>query len=70
MAMPEMPGYVTERVKLLTIYPPVPSDVVVSALGGGSYGQPSMYMPQMREVVVNAMGHIELWEIRSHPKEK
>jgi hypothetical protein len=63
----EMPRTKPERMKLLTLHPPLAADVVIAALGGARYGEPGMppLSPwTLREVVVNRYNEIELWETR------
>jgi hypothetical protein len=55
-------GYTEHWRKIISVYPPVDTQTMMSALGGGYPGSMPM-IPTMREVRVNTeKGRIEIWE--------
>lgn len=55
-------GYTEHWRKIISVYPPVDAQTMMSALGGGYPGSMPM-IPTMREVRVNTeKGRIEIWE--------
>jgi hypothetical protein len=55
-------GYTEHWRKIISVYPPVDTQTMMSALGGGYPGSMPM-IPTMREVRLNTeKGRIEIWE--------
>lgn len=62
-----LPGYTETWRKIISVYPPIPVETMIGALGWGAPGMPSMYQ-MSREVRVNPeKGRIEIWERRVEP---
>jgi hypothetical protein len=67
--LPEMPGYERKERLVIRVYPPVSTETMVAALGGGGYpGGPNVPFGH-REVRVMDDRTIGVYEITYQPKE-